>query len=287
MKLNFALLRNVGLSLFVTVCGSTGVLSQETVHSLPAATPEAKVASRFNVDLTPAVNEHPLMPVIRWAEKERPRLAQIEDYTALVTKQECIDGVVQEAQVMEVKIRHKPLSVYLKFRYPKQMNGQEAIYVKGQNDNKLIAHGVGVQRAAGTLRLDPEGRIAMTGNKYPITDMGILTLVDRLLEVGYKDSKYGECEVKYYDQNVKVADRDCVMIQVIHPYPRQNFIFYEARIYVDKELNLPIRYESYDWPKKQGDTPMLIEAYTYQNLKLNVGLKDADFDPKNTSYKYP
>ncbi len=287
MKVNFAFLHNVGrcvgLSLLVTACGSVTAVSQET----QMATQETKVASRLDVNLTPAVNEHPLMPVIRWAEKERPKLAQIEDYTTLLTKQESIEGVIQEAQVLEVKVRHKPFSVYTKIRFPKQKNGQEAIYVEGKNEDKVIGHGVGVQRAAGTLHLATEGRFAMDGHKYPITQMGILNLVDELLEVGHKDSKYGECEVKYYDQNVKVADRECVMIQVIHPYPRPNFTFFEARIYVDKELNLPIRYESYDWPKKQGEAPALLEAYTYQNLKLNVGLKDIDFDPANPAYRYP
>jgi len=56
---------------------------------------------------------------------------------------------------------------------------------------------------------------------------------------------------------------------------------------VDKALNLPIRYESYDWPRKEGETPKLIEAYTYLNLQLNVGLTDADFDYTNPTYNYP
>ncbi len=283
--------RRMGLSLLLAGVGCVAAFGAETapVQAVAegAAAGEVKMASRAEVSMTPAVSEHPLMPVIRWAEKERPKLAQIEDYTALLTKQECINGEIQEAQVMEIKVRHKPFSVYTKFRFPRGLNGQEAIYVEGQNDGKIIAHGTGVQRAAGTLKLDPESHLVMKGQKYPITKLGILKLIDELLEVGYQDSKFGECEVKYYEENIKVADRDCVLIQVVHPYPRKNFRFYEARIYVDKELNIPIRYESYDWPKQEGGSPMLIEAYTYQNLKMNVGLSDYDFNPKNTAYKYP
>ena len=227
------------------------------------------------------------MPVIRWAESERPRVvAEIKDYTAIMTKQENINGELQEAQVMEIKFRQEPFSVYLKFRYPKKINGQEAIYVHGQNDSRLIAHGVGVERTFGTQKLDPEGFIAMRGNKYPITDLGILNLIDKLLEVGRRDSKFGECDVEYFE-DVKVDDRVCTLIQVTHPVPRKSFQFHIARIYVDKELNLPIRYESYDWPKKEGDDPILIEAYTYQKLKINVGLTDKDFDYKNSAYNYP
>ena len=230
--------------------------------------------------------EHPLMPVTRWAEKVRPNVAAVRDYTALMQKQENINGKTHGTQVMEVKVRHQPFSVYTKFRFPQELNGQQAIYVKGKNNDKLIAHGVGLQRKLGTQRLDPEGMIAMNGNKYPITDMGILNLIDKLLEVGYADSKFGECEVKY-TEGAKLSGRECTVIQVSHPVPRQNFRFHVARIFVDREFNLPIRYESYDWPRREGETPTLLETYTYMNLELNVGLTDADFDHKNPEYAFP
>ena len=256
--------------------------------SLPAFAQQARDISPKVANNVPIVSEHPLMPVIRWAERERPRVAaEIKDYTATMMKQENINGDLQEAQIMDLKFRQVPFSVYLKFRWPKKISGQQAIYVQGQNDNKLVAHGVGGERILGTQKLDPKGFIAMRGNKYPITDIGILNLVDKLLEVGRRDAKYGECEVNYYDEDVAVDDRPCTLIEVVHPFPRKNFQFHIARIYVDKELNLPIRYESYDWPKKEGDDPILIEAYTYRNIKINVGLTDADFDPKNPAYNYP
>lgn len=273
--------KNALVSAVIVLSSGVFVYAQQT----EVGEPNIKVASQASI-VAASPSEHPLMPVIRWAEKEKPKISQIQDYTAIMTKQENINGVVQEAQVMEIKVRHNPLSFYLKFRYPKKLNGQEALYVTGQNDNKLIGHGVGVERTFGTQKIPPDGFIAMRGNKYPITEMGVLNLVDRLLEVGYKDSKYGECDVKYIE-NVKVDQRECTLIQVVHPVPRKNFIFHIARIYVDKEMNLPIRYESYDWPKAPGEEPVLIEAYTYRNLKLNVGLTDADFDYRNPEYSYP
>ena len=35
-----------------------------------------------------------------------------------------------------------------------------------------------------------------------------------------------------------------------------------------------------------GDPPPLLESYTYPNLKLNPGLTNADFDPKNPAYNF-
>jgi hypothetical protein len=59
-----------------------------------------------------------------------------------------------------------------------------------------------------------------------------------------------------------------------------------ARIYVDDELQLPIRFEAYDWPTQQGAEPQLIEEYTYMNLKVNQGFTDADFDVHNPAYAF-
>jgi hypothetical protein len=278
---------SVMLSVVGVTCTTYGFAQTLPINQeVPEKLAQNVMTARADTTISSAAKEHPLMPVIRWAESERPKIAKLNDYSAIVTKQECVGGVVQEAQVMEVKVRHKPFSVYIKFLYPKSMSGQEAIYVEGKYNNKVVGHGVGVQRAFGTLRLDPAGQIAMRGNKYPITEMGILNLTDKLLEVGRKDSKFGECTVNYAE-NVQLDKRSCTMIQVTHPVPRNNFIFNVARIFVDSQLNMPIRYESYDWPKKEGAKGTLIEAYTYQQVKVNNNFSDLDFDPQNPAYNYP
>jgi hypothetical protein len=125
----------------------------------------------------------------------------------------------------------------------------------------------------------------MFGQRYPITELGIANLTRRLIEVGEHDQQYGECYV-WMDKAAKVGDRVCTSITVMHPVKRPAFIFYIARIFVDNELMVPVHYEAYDWPKKLGDAPVLLERYTYTNLKLNPGLTDADFDPKNPQYNF-
>jgi len=127
--------------------------------------------------------------------------------------------------------------------------------------------------------------MAMQGNRYPITEVGILNLTRRLVEVGESDRKFGECEVREYP-NAKINDRTATCIEVKHPVPRGNFRYHLARIYIDDELNIPIRFEAYDWPKENGGEPLLLEEYTYVNVKLNVGLTDVDFDPRNAQYKF-
>ena len=243
------------------------------------------------IDLDPipeqaAPGEHPLAPAIRWAKKGLKELKQIEDYSATVVKRERNGSQLGEYEYMFVKIREKPFSVYLNFLGPPKLEGQEVVYIEGKNDGKMLAHGSGVKKALfGTVSIKPDGFIAMQGQHYPLTDIGISNLVRRLIEVGEQDMKYKECEVKYFE-DAKINGRPCTCIQVVHPVPRKNFIFHIARIFIDKELGVPIRYAAYDWPEEEGGKPQVIEEYTYLNLKANNGFTDADFDVHNPNYGF-
>ena len=58
----------------------------------------------------------------------------------------------------------------------------------------------------GTVSIKPDGPIAMRNQRYPLTELGILNLTRRLVEVGEQDVKYGECEVKFYE-GAKINNR--------------------------------------------------------------------------------
>ena len=237
-------------------------------------------------NLTAQPNEHPLMPAIRWAYLSLQVMERVQDYSATLCKRERFNGKVGEAEYAFIKVRNKPFSVYMYFMEPASLRGQEVLYVDGQNEGKLQGHaGSGVRKLAGTVSLEPTGRVAMTGQHYPITELGISNLLRRLIEVSEKDAKYGECEVNFF-QGAKINNRLCTCIQVVHPVPRRNFIYHMARIFVDDELNVPIRLEAYDWPDRRNSQPQLIEEYTYVNLKLNNGFTNAEFDVHNPNYGF-
>jgi hypothetical protein len=72
------------------------------------------------------------------------------------------------------------------------------------------------------------------------------------------------------------------MVQVVHPIARQNFKFHAARLFFDNELGVPIHFDAYSWPVKEGGEPQLEESYTYaKNLKVNNSLTARDFDANN------
>ncbi len=230
--------------------------------------------------------KHPLVPALELAEKVLENIQEnVHDYTATVIKQERIGGELSPEQVCFVKIRNKPFSVYMRFLSPPDLVGREVIYVDGANGGNIVAHGTGVQALLGAVKVAPKGPLAMLGQRYPITELGIENLTRRLIEVGHHDEQYGETYV-WQNDDAKVGDRPCISLTVMHPVKHSGFIFHIARIFVDKELMVPLHYEAYDWPKAEGEPPQLLERYTYANLKLNAGLTDADFDPSNPEYHF-
>jgi len=239
-------------------------------------------------DATAAVaGQHPLEPALELARRGLGQLrGKIQDYSCTMVKRERIDGKLGEHQYIFAKIRHEPFSVYLYFLAPEDVKGQEVVYVEGQNDGNMMAHaGSGMRAMVGTVALKPDGALAMQGNRYPITEIGVENLARRLVEVAEHDRQFGECTVNFFP-NAKVNGRICTCVQVEHPVPRRNFRFHMARVFIDDEFLIPIRYEAYDWPQEQGGQPVLMEEYTYMNVKPNNGFTDADFDTKNTAYKF-
>lgn len=275
-------------------------------HSLTAQQPGSnlrkpvhRVANRpeRNVEPEKPQDTHPLDPAIRLAKHGLTNIrANIRDYTTTMVKRERVEGELTDVEFIFMKIRNRqldqngreivPFSVYTKHLKPAGKKGQEAIWIEGRNDNKIVAHGSGPIRGKIKVKIDPDGALAMQDNRYPIYNAGMENLCEMLIVKGQEERKYPECVVKFY-KNAKINGRKCLLIEMRHPVQRPYFEWTLARVYVDEELQIPIRFASWGFPETSGGKPILLEEYTYTNLKLNVGLTDVDFDPDNPNYAYP
>lgn len=232
-------------------------------------------------DLNQRPGEHPLMPLLRVSQTAIERMDQeVTDYTATFTKVERLEGELGQPQQIQLRIRHQPFSVYLKFVQPKP--GQEVLYVADRNDGKLVALASGWKRRIGLLNLDPTGSMAMADQRYPITRIGIRNLIARIVRDAESDTKYAECEVTHND-SVVIAGRPVTMVEIVHPVPRKNFKHHKAQVFFDHELQLPVAYRAYSWPAQEGAKAPLEEQYIYTNIKLNNGFSDTDFSTDNPS----
>jgi len=258
-------------------------------HEQPAGQP-TQVASRIGVakpqsgfDLTQLPGEHPLMPALRMAKKSLQTIdTRIRDYNAIVMKQERINGELADKEVAFIKVRHQPFSVYMYFLG--ENKGRECLYNSTTSDapGKLIARDCGFKKRLGKFTLDPEGRLAMAGQKYPIMKLGLRELTQELVTVASNDVEFGECDVTTGQGTME--GRPITWLKVVHPVQRNNFRFNIAQVFIDNELQIPVRYNAYTWPEQPGGKPVLEESYTYLKVNINNGYTDADFDQNNPDY---
>jgi hypothetical protein len=229
-------------------------------------------------------SREPIDRALRTIKDCQDRFGQVHDYTCTFYKRERVKDRMTPLFVMSMKARTNPRSIYFKFHEP--YKGREAIYVAGRNDGKILAHEVGFTRLlTGTMQLDPHSTRAMEDNRHPITDAGIGALIDTVARRWAVELRPDEAVV-LFDPEITIGNRRCLLVEAIHPRHEPEFQFHKVRLFIDAELNLPIRFEGYDWPAEPGGPAELVEEYSYIELKLNVGLGDIDFDIANRQYSF-
>jgi len=259
---------------------ATETAAQPAATTQTATAVPAIAAAKTPLDFTKGDKEHPLAPVIRNLKISQEELDRnIRDYQCTFAKRERVEGELGDYQIMLLKVMHQPFSVYMAFQKP--YAGREVVYVAGQNDGKLTVLESGFTRMLGKISLDPAGTRAMSGQKHPITDVGIRNLCAKLTKMWEGEMQFAECDVTT-KPGTKVEGRTTTMVQVVHPVPRQNFKFHAARLFFDEELKIPVHFDAYTWAAQEGGDPQLEESYTYaKNLKVNTNLTARDFDCNN------
>lgn len=203
--------------------------------------------------------------------------AGIEDYTAVLQKQERVDGELLPEETILLKFQ-KPLKVYMKWiKGPHQR--REVLYVEGQNDNKLIAHEGGIFGFV-TVSLYPTSSTAMEGNRHPITEIGFGHLLDGLHKDIQAAVANDELEIIRIGEE-QFKNWSGIVLEA-KSVPRGERKYYASRmvLHVDRELMLPVDTAFYD------DKGLLFERYVYTDVRLNVGLTSKDFSRDNSAYVF-
>lgn len=246
---------------------STCIAAGQTPPGRPNASPPPPASAAAN-----AMDEP-----LRLIGAARQAYQGVRDYSCLFVKRERIRGQLQAENLVALKARTQPFSVYLRWLGPKQFAGQEACYVVGRNNGMMRAKSNGLLGAVGFVSLDPRDPRALENSRHSITEAGIGNLIERYSQGWELDRRANRTQVRVaeYDYN----KRRCTRVEAIHlENAGGSAQFYRNIVYFDLTTYLPIRVENYDWPR-QGGTPGgdLLEEYSYVDLRLNVGLGDRDF----------
>jgi hypothetical protein len=239
---------------------------------------------------TPATSQQPAQPPqsapvavpmdqpLQLLARARQAYQGVRDYTCLFIKREQVQGRQQPENLIAMKVRAKPFSVYMRWVGPKQSVGQEVCYVTGRNNNMMRARSSGVLNALGFVNLDLRDPRAMENNRHTLADIGIGNLIETLSVNWEAARRTGQMQVRVADYEYN--HRRCSRVETTHlTRPNGPCYAYRCIVYFDQQTALPIRIEAYDWPKKNGPPQgELLESYSYADLKINVGLGDEAFN---------
>lgn len=213
-------------------------------------------------------------------------------YTATVFTRERVGGTLLDPQVMNLKLRQEPLSIYMKWLVGDK--GRELLYVEGQNDGNMLVKVGGIKgKLLPPLKLNPSGSIALQEARYPATRIGMLELAREILVNRHADQKRGSgvyCEM-LPDQ--EFDDRACYCFYQEFDNAEVSPLYRKSIVLIDKEWCLPVVIKNYTWPMEGTeietanlDEETLIEHYSYSDVRFDKRLADADFDRTNKNYNF-
>jgi hypothetical protein len=212
----------------------------------------------------------------QWMKQTEQALTNVHDYTALFHRQEFVGGKLLPEEVTFLKFQ-RPLKVYLRWLSPHK--GQESLYVAGTNHNKIRAHAGGLLGMI-TVNLEPTGAKAMEDSRHPITEAGLHHLVGKITANMRRALRAGEFEAKDHGEQTVYGRKTRELEGILSKDPAKGYYCYRCIVNLDLETRMPIRTQIFDWENR------LVECYGYEQLKLNPGLTDKDFDPRNPEYHF-
>lgn len=207
-----------------------------------------------------------------WLRQAEDLLERTESYTAIFHKQERVKGWLKTKETVYLRFK-KPFKVHMKW-IDGPGKGREVFYVEGWNMNRIL---VREPAALGTvtLNLNPLGPIAMQGSRHPITEAGLEYLIKLFGENLKRGWASGELEYRTGKEEMLYGRKTIPIEARFSKEPRNHYYCYRSIMNLDIEKKIPIRVQVFDWENR------LVGDYGYENLTLNAGLTDADFEPRN------
>ena len=207
-------------------------------------------------------------------------LEKTSDYSAQFKRQERIGGDLLDPQAMNLKVRHEPFSLYMK--WTEGDKGRQLIYVQGQNENKVLVQIGGMAgRLTGALAMSPDDHRILAESRYPATSAGLLELTKIILSHHEANLQRGTGVISEIRDGESFDNRPCFLTTLVYENPTVNADYYKSLILIDKELHVPVNVQNFTWINGQApateDEESLIESYSYTGLQINMQLSDNDF----------
>ncbi len=216
--------------------------------------------------------------VARMEARMRTAADRMQEHTATFYQREWMDGALQEAQHVQMKWRRADAThgdrLYMKWTAGLH-KGRELLWRGGAT--------MRVKAGIIALDVDPSGILARGQARHHVREAGLAHLVERIVADIVRAKARKHAGVRYGDlgdKNVHGALAHCYVVDL----PKDEdpgFYAKRSEICIDAKSSLPSVVKI--WDEIDGKLE-LVEDYSFADIRVNPGLSDDDFSPKNPAY---
>ena len=204
---------------------------------------------------------------------------KLQGYQLEFKKQERIDGKLQQEEVVIVRYREMPYSVYFFWSQPANRDVRSALYVEGENTGSDGKSRIKVYTSFG-IKLDkaPDGTEALRYSRYAMNTFGLRQTMQRVLDAWKSAKAENALHVEYLGQQViqDLGGRKCYAFQrSAYARPEESDSSAGLIIYVDCETLFQVG----SIVLGQGGEKDRLGVYWFRNIKLNPTLPPEQFTP--------
>jgi len=202
----------------------------------------------------------------------------VQPYSCFFVKKERIEGKLyppgkSDYEIIKVACREQPFSVFFDWQKHRKL-AAKALYVQGENNEKILARGAGVLAALGIQQRALNDADAKRSGRYPMSEFGMGFGIKRTVRAMQAAKARETLSLRYEGQVVlkEIGDRPCYKF-IRYPYdpPEDHDGVNELTIYIDCETWLQVGSILRD-----SDGHLLAE-YFFREIEKNPSFDEKQF----------
>jgi len=191
----------------------------------------------------------------------------IRDYSAILHKQERINGKLIKPQQIAFWFRERPYSILMKWQ-KNAVSIDKLLYVEGQENGNMFVHPTAPWSWIKSVKRKPKCKEALQGSLKTADEFGFYKNMEYLHQVFSIAQRRNALNVKYIGEK-NIHDRSTVAVEIRLTDPGCKYK--KILMHIDKQLALPVSLTFYN---KQDQ---LLSSYSFEKLTINPGLSEEVF----------
>ncbi|WP_437185921.1 DUF1571 domain-containing protein [Planctomicrobium sp. SH668] len=226
-------------------------------------------------------NHTQLIELKSFLKRSLEAISSKHGYVGTLQQQVKKGDVLHDVELIDFKLQRAPFSVYMKW----QVDGQEVLYVEGQNNGRLLAHPTrGITAFRNVWFLKPDSPQAMQKSRYPLTNIGIEKLTQTVNDF-YQTSQAPVATCEILRLNEEDQGDSVITFQVDFKSQEHSPEYARSRISFDADHHYLIKLENFEW-NPEGGEPQILDSYRYNNIEFVEQFESDDFDAKSNRYGF-